>query len=148
MLIPQHVRLSRTITIAAPKDSVLAQIRDAARWKNWYPGLDSAKPFMQDGKIMGAIFDDSDPSDPVYICITEQKADEVIATFVPRKVNPVVNGWTVSEEPGSGTTTLQWYMNFHLRWYPWEKFASLTLEKIYGAAMEEGLANIKKNVEN
>lgn len=148
MLIPQHIRISRTITIAASKDSVLAQIRDAAKWKNWYPGLDSAKPYIADGKIMGAIFDDSDPSDPVYISITEQKEDEVIASFVPRKVNPVINGWTAAEDSASGTTTLQWYMNFHLRWYPWEKFASLTLEKIYGAPMEEGLANIKKTVEN
>jgi hypothetical protein len=148
LLIPQHMRISRTVSIAAPKDSVLAQIRDAAKWKNWYPGLDTLKPYMADGKIKGAIFDDSDPSHPVYIAITEEKENEVLATFVPRKVNSVVNGWSVAEGATPGTTTLQWYMNFHLRWYPWEKFASLTLEKIYGPPMEEGLANLKRIVEN
>jgi hypothetical protein len=39
-------------------------------------------------------------------------------------------------------------MDFHLRWYPWEKFASLLLEKSYGPRMEQGLATLKRLVEN
>jgi hypothetical protein len=38
-------------------------------------------------------------------------------------------------------------MDFHLRWYPWEKFASLLFEQSYGPKMEQGLGNIKKMVE-
>jgi hypothetical protein len=38
-------------------------------------------------------------------------------------------------------------MDFHLRWYPWEKFGSLLLEKSYGTKMEMGLMSLKKLAE-
>jgi hypothetical protein len=147
-MIPKHMRIARTVSIAAPKDSVMAQIRDVTRWKNWYPGLESTKPYLINGEVRGAIFDDSDPSNPVYIAIGEQKENEVTARFVPRKLNAVINGWVVADGPAPGTVTLQWYMNFNLRWYPWEKFSSLILEKTYGPPMVEGLNNVKNSVEN
>jgi hypothetical protein len=34
-----------------------------------------------------------------------------------------------------------------LRWYPWEKFASLGLEKTYGSQMEVGLTRMKALLE-
>lgn len=34
-------------------------------------------------------------------------------------------------------------MDFHLSWYPWQKFGSLLYESTYGAMMEKGLTNIK-----
>jgi hypothetical protein len=39
-------------------------------------------------------------------------------------------------------------MDFKLRWYPWEKFSSLLLEKRYGPVMEQGLAKLKKSINN
>jgi len=38
-------------------------------------------------------------------------------------------------------------MDFHLKWYPWEKFSSMLLENRYGPMMEQGLAKLKKVVE-
>jgi hypothetical protein len=38
-------------------------------------------------------------------------------------------------------------MDFRLRWYPWEKFSSLLLEKRYGPMLENGLDNLKKLME-
>ena len=43
--------------------------------------------------------------------------------------------------------TLQWFMEFKTSWYPWEKFGSLFYENNYGAMMEQGLVNIKNEVE-
>ena len=58
-----------------------------------------------------------------------------------------MNGWKFISHAGSDSATLQWYIDFNLRWYPWEKFASLLFEKSYGAQMEQGLSNLKKIVE-
>ena len=148
LFIPSNVRISRSVVINGSKDSVLAQIRDAERWKAWYPGIENAKPMLADGKTKGVIFDDSDPKHPVYVGLTGEKENEVNAEFVTKKMNPVTYSWVTGDGPIPGTTTLQWNMNFKLRWYPWEKFASLTLEKTQGPPMEEGLANIKKITEN
>ena len=59
----------------------------------------------------------------------------------------VINGWKIYEYQGVDSLTLQWYMDFHLQWYPWKKFGSLFYENTYGVMMQEGLTNIKGVVE-
>jgi hypothetical protein len=44
-------------------------------------------------------------------------------------------------------TVVQWYFDFHLHWYPWEKFSSLLLESQVGAPMERSLDKLKKLAE-
>jgi hypothetical protein len=57
------------------------------------------------------------------------------------------SGWNVLDAGVPNTVTVQWYMDFHLRWYPWEKFSSLLLEKRYGPVMEKGLGNLRALLE-
>ena len=56
-------------------------------------------------------------------------------------------GWHLMRSNNLDPATLQWFMDFKTSWYPWEKFASLFYENNYGAMMEQGLVNIKKEVE-
>ncbi len=55
--------------------------------------------------------------------------------------------WNIMEATVPNTVTVQWYMDFHQRWYPWEKFSSLLLEKRYGPVLEKGLSDLKKRAE-
>jgi len=148
LFIPSHIRISKAINIKADKDSVMAQIRDASNWKNWYPGLDTAKLFYEAGKVKGVMLDDKDPAHPAYISINKEEPEEITAQFISKKMKPVINGWKTISYSTSDSVTLQWYMDFHLRWYPWEKFGSLLLEKSYGLKMEQGLTNLKKLVQS
>ena len=147
LFIPSHIRISKAINIKADKDSIMAPIRDAAKWKTWYPGLDTAKLLVEEGKVNGVVLNDNDPAHPVYISITKKEQDEVTAQFVSKSLKPVINVWKTISYSTSDSITLQWYMDFHLRWYPWEKFGSLLLEKSYGTKMEIGLMNLKKLAE-
>jgi Polyketide cyclase / dehydrase and lipid transport len=144
LFIPSHIRISRAINIKAEKDSIMAQIKDAGRWKNWYPGVDTAKLFYENGIVKGVVFDDKDPDRPIYIHITKEAPDEINAEFISKKMRPVINGWRTISYSTNDSITLQWYMDFHLRWYPWEKFSSLVLEKSYGSKMERGLSTLKQ----
>jgi hypothetical protein len=149
LLIPSEVRVSRATDIRADKGSVLAMIKDVNRWKEWYPNLDSfdgVKPITKDGKLVGLILDNKDPDKPVFLELENVGRDEVTAFFEGQRIKPVLNTWKVLEHPDKGLITLQWSMDFKLRWYPWEKFASLVLEKSNGQRMEFGLANIKKRL--
>jgi hypothetical protein len=56
-------------------------------------------------------------------------------------------GWRVFESGQPNQVTVQWYIDFHLKWYPWEKFSSLLLEKRYGPMMERGLEKLKSYIE-
>lgn len=142
--IPSHVKISRAVNIKAEKDSILAQIRNPIRWKNWHPGLDSAGLLYVNGEVKGVVLDSSDKKRPVTIMITKSGTDEITAIFSPRKMRSVTYAWQTISHPARDSVTLQWYMDFHLRWYPWEKFGSLMLEKSHGAKMEQGLTNLKK----
>ncbi len=51
-------------------------------------------------------------------------------------------------EESAGITVVQWYFDFKLNWYPWEKFGSITFDKQVGPVMEQSLNNLKKLVEN
>lgn len=145
LFIPSHVRISRAVNLKADSERVLGKVNDPVQWKSWYPGLDSSRLLYEKGKLEGVYF--TSAPEP-YLRLREKKADEVIAEFGGARMNPVVNGWKVITHPGADSSVLQWYMDFNLRWYPWEKFASLLLEKSYGPKMEEGLNNLKKQVEN
>jgi hypothetical protein len=147
LFFPSHIRISKAINIKARKDSVMAQISDAGKWKNWYPGLDTAKLLYAEGKAKGVILDNRDSLHAVYIMITGERDDEVNARFISKKLKPVINGWKIITYPAGDSVTLQWYMDFHLRWYPWEKFGSLLLEQSYGTKMERGLLNLRKLVQ-
>jgi len=78
--------------------------------------------------------------------ISLRKENEVAADYQGIKQKKVVTGWNILPDRDS-TVTVQWYMDFTLRWYPWEKFSSILFEKQYGPQMEQGLARLKNLLE-
>jgi Polyketide cyclase / dehydrase and lipid transport len=142
LFFPSHVRISKAIDINAPKDSVWAQISDAANWKNWYPGGDSLPQLIVDGKIKGIGADSMQA-----LQITMVTDTTVTASAIDPLAKKSESGWNIFSSNTPNTVTIQWYTDFHLRWYPWEKFSSLLLEKRYGPMMEQGLSNLKSFLE-
>jgi carbon monoxide dehydrogenase subunit G len=143
LFIPSDIRISKAINIAAPADTVFKQLTEPLKWKDWFPGLESSKPFYETGVVKGVMISDSSKQ---YIRVIERRRDEVV-TELGSGSKTIISGWKLINYTQSDSTTLQWYMDFKLRWYPWEKFSSLLFEKSYGVTMERGLNNIKKLVE-
>lgn len=139
LFIPSHVRISRATNVGASPSAIMPVLQDPARWKEWYPGLDSAALYYENGVVKGVKMT---PDGNVSLVLRENKPAEVITEF-RSSMRPVVNGWNVISHPGSDSTTVQWYMDFHLRWYPWEKFTSILFDRWYGPKMEKGLENIR-----
>lgn len=129
LLIPSHIRISKAINIAAGKDSVFALIADRGRWPQWHPAFipgDSARHFP-----------------PVTITPKSANDSEIIVLMQQGDKKPVQTGWRIYDHPGADSLTLQWYMDFYPKWYPWQKFGSLFYENTYGVMMEQGLDNLK-----
>lgn len=141
LFIPSDIRISKAIDINADKDSVMNQIRNASNWKKWYPGADSMNLLLVDGKVNGMETNNSQK-----LVITEVNDSSGLATNTGTDSKGGETGWNFY--PGNNRGVIvQWYMDFHLRWYPWEKFSSLMLEKRYGPVMEKGLENLKALLE-
>jgi hypothetical protein len=143
LFIPSRVSVSRAVQINTSKERLMKQLSEPVNWKNWYPGADSSDYFYEDGVIEGLVLNKDKHH---YIIISEKKNDEVIATYIlPRK--KIVTGWQVVPAADSNSVTVRWYMDFHLRWYPWEKFSSFVFERIYNPQLEKGLNNLKAMLE-
>lgn len=129
LLIPSRVRISKAIDLQAPRDSVLRLITDTTAWRGWHPAY-------QDNRHQSAVITIHPVSDSLVTAIISS----------PGK-NSLLNGWQFYTHGESSTYTLQWYIDFKLRWYPWEKFGSLFYEATYGQMIEQGLMNLKEQVQ-
>jgi hypothetical protein len=144
LLIPSHIRVSKAIRINAAREKVMVQLGDPVNWKNWYPGTDSSEYLYINGVVKGI---GVKPGSLQGLMITGQTDSSVTAANVGPDSKKITMEWNVLPGDHPDAVTVQWYMDFNLRWYPWEKFASLLFEKQYGTGMEQGLNKLKKLLE-
>lgn len=129
LLFPSHIRISKATNLPNKRDAVFSLLQNE---KGWHPAyVDSASALKMSGLQKKII----EQTDSTFVTQLQQEG---------RK--PVISGWEIYGKPSSDSLTLQWYMDFQLSWYPWQKFSSLFYETTYGAMMERGLANFKKQL--
>ncbi|HUQ97447.1 MAG TPA: hypothetical protein VM010_07270 [Chitinophagaceae bacterium] len=135
LLIPSHIRISKAINISQKKDSIFFLIANRDQWPRWHPAFQvpNSDSLLKQNKIS----------------ITQSvRTDSLITVnWQQQGKAPVRNSWQLHRVAAADSVTLQWYMDFQLPWYPWQKFSSLFYEKTYGTMMEQGLQQIKNNVE-
>jgi len=133
LFIPSHVRISKAININAEKDSLFALIADTGNWYRWHPAYRQTSTNSGQNKII----------------ISPRLSNDSLISMqlsLPEK-NSIVSSWQVYQNSSSDSLTLQWYLDFNLKWYPWEKFGSLLYEEKYGTMMQTGLSNLKEITE-
>jgi hypothetical protein len=136
LLVPAHVRISKAVNIADSANRIFFLINNKDQWRLWHPAfqMQHSDSLLQQHNITIT---------PVV------KTDSLVTVnWQQDKKPPVRNSWQVHRFQASDSVTLQWYMDFQLQWYPWEKFSSLFYEKTYGVMMEQGLQHIKTLVES
>ena len=145
-LIPSNVRISRAVNVYSDPSQILVPVKNLNQWPQWYPGLknlpatdikfseDAGKPVMN---IPGST-----------VIIKKANDQQVLADLVGAKGKKIVNGFNAITHNESDSVTLQWYMDFKLNWYPWEKFGSMLYEKMYGSTMEKGLENLSHIIDS
>lgn len=143
LFIPSHVRISRATNIPAGADSVMDQISNFQKWRNWYPS-----PAMEDPDNFHIVDNKALVVDGTTITLEKTGKEEVAVNLHTINNKNILSGWNLISKGNADSATLQWYMDFHLRWYPWEKFSSIVYDKVYGMQMEKGLTNLKKLVTN
>jgi hypothetical protein len=129
LMFPSQVRISRATNLPNQRDSIFALLHNEPLWHPAY--LDSSsRQQMQSLKRT----------------LVEQTDSSLIYSLQQSGRKEVISAWRLYGNAASDSLTLQWYMNFRLSWYPWEKFSSLFFERTYGAMMETGLSNLKKRL--
>jgi hypothetical protein len=139
LLLPSNVRISRAVNINAPKEKILLRLYYLPRWKTWNTFISS----MPNASVNNNSLKNKDWS----ISIAQRSDTLVTATWQPFKHTSFNSGYALIPQ-GQDYYTLQWYFNFRLHWYPWEKFQSIIYDSQMGPAMEQSLQLLKKELEN
>lgn len=123
LLIPSTVRISRAVNIEASRATVYRMLADEKTWKSWNElarkGI-AIEILSSDSNLVAARWTNSGRS---------------------------LDGAFRMEQVG-GETVVQWYFDIRLKWYPWEKFGSITFDDQFGKPMETSLTNLKKLITN
>lgn len=140
LLLPAHTRVSRAVTITVPPDSLMAYVQDLSTWMAWNEILSSRdqRQIMADAKQIR--------TPQILLRRVNLRADSLVINW-QFKGQPVIPGALYITRAGSSSSVLQWYFDFTVRWYPWEKFGSIIYDQQVGPAMERSLNNLKRQCE-
>jgi hypothetical protein len=139
LLIPSHVRISRAVNITAPKDSLVLQLSDLRNWKQWNALVNN--PDMTNSSYSN----NAVTSDKVQVLLKTVKTDTIFTQWNQQGGREIASAFTLHVQ--DNTAVVQWYFDFQLKWYPWEKFGSIIFDKQLGPPMEYSLATLKKLLE-
>ena len=143
LLLPSTIHISRAIDINAPLNIVYTNINNIAKWKNWYADYDSSNATLSSVAVgKGAIL----TTNKATVTIIETSPLQIKALWQMGNNNALPGEFNFSQSNGSGTT-LQWHFTQTVKWYPWQKFASIVSDKTIGPFMEKSLDNLKREAE-
>ena len=139
LLFPARVIVSRAVDITAPKDSILLLIKDFNGWQKWLEGMTESTVVI--ASPTKARLGKTD------VTITTITSNKVASTWVDKNGNIQTSTINLFNDSAKVQTVVQWEFQQQLRWYPWERFASMMNDKILGTMMEKNLNNLKSFVE-
>jgi hypothetical protein len=145
-LFPSTISVSRIIRINAPADSVFREITDLRTWATWNLLIRDSRD-GKDAKPISIPSADASRliSGDLTVSFIKKAADSIITRWQDRSGRSFTGIYLITES--NGQAILQWNLAFHLRWYPWEKLASMFYDKQLGPLMEQSLLNLRKSLE-
>lgn len=144
MLLPSQVIISRAIDIDKPLDTVYNAVTDLSKWKGWMDNyeVDSSTVSVPSKGTSAFI-----KMGKVKVDITALDTTKMDAVWQSADNRPLPGSFNFVTSADHQMVTVQWQFVQHVKWYPWEKFASITSDKVLGPYMEKSLDNLKKLLE-
>ena len=151
LLIPSRIVTTRAETVQADSIKLYSEIADLKNWKHWHP------VFMQDSGKMNYSTTSTNVNDFVEwssnnkknrILIAEKKFPYIKVLLQRDGENDMENIIALREVQEQGNMQVQWTAITKLKWYPWEKFSGIFIEKMAGSGYEVALRSLKNYVES
>ena len=151
LLIPSHIVTTRAETVQADSGKLFNEISDLKNWKHWHP------VFMQDSAKMNFSASSTNVNDFAEwrsngkknrVVISETKFPYIKVLLQRDGENDIENILALREVQEKGNMQVQWTSITKLKWYPWEKFSGIFIEKMAGSGYEVALASLKTYVES
>jgi len=141
LLFPSFVKVSRAVNINTTKEAVLDYVPNVNQWARWNEMTSSKN--LTHKKITGNVFS----SDQLQLQVESIHGDSVDILWTQKNGRKIHGGFNLYGSSDTTLTTVQWYFDFNLRWYPWEKIGSIIFDKQLGPVMEKSLENLRNLIE-
>ena len=154
LLIPSSVKISRGVIINADSATLFRALSDVKQWNQWLPWITTdSGAIVQLSPVTnqpGSFFrwQGVRYKSAGTISIKEIKDDEILLLHELQGMNKADGGFRIRSTGTKGEVTeVLWYMEYKLKWYPWERFYGIFVDHIIGPAFEKGLEQLKNFAE-
>jgi len=151
LFIPSKLMVSRAVVINANAGKVFSEINNLQNWKHWQPVFmsDSSQiHFKTDANGISNYCEWDSKGKKNIVEITDKKNNSISALQKRSGENDVQNTISVLPLSDSNQVQAEWNVLIKLKWYPWEKFYGIFIEKISGQGYEDALNSLKNYVES
>jgi Polyketide cyclase / dehydrase and lipid transport len=144
-LFPSEISVTRVVQIRCTAPQVNKKIADLREW-NWneflYDAFTTHFPMRYGG---GRIDSNYIHLVNVSVDLVKSVPDTVVTRW--QHGNKSFMGEYIISPQTNGKTILEWTLHFHIKWYPWDKLASMFYEKQLGPLMDKSLMNLQRELE-
>lgn len=151
LFIPSKLMVTRAVVINARADKVLNEISNLQNWKHWQPVfINDAANIKFDTAENGISYscEWNSKNKKNKMLITDVKNNTVTAILSRKGENDVLNTIRILPLTDSNQVQTEWSVLIKLKWYPWEKFYGIFIEKVSGQGYEDALNSLKRYAEN
>jgi hypothetical protein len=151
LFIPSRIMVTRAVVINAKADEVFSEINNLQNWKHWQPAFVADAGNIQfetdaGGFSRSCTWDSKGRKN--IMMITDQQDQAITAVLSRTGENDVQNTIRILPLADSNQVQAEWNVLIKLKWYPWEKFYGIFIEKITGEGYETALNSLKAYTEN
>ena len=151
LLIPSTIVTTRAETVQADSLRLYKEIADLKNWKHWHP------VFLQDSNKIRFSATTTNVNDfaewesnhkKIRIVIAENNFPSIKVLLQTEGENDMENILALRQVQEQGNMQVQWTSITKLKWYPWEKFSGIFIEKLSGSGFQAALTSLKIYVES
>lgn len=154
LFIPSSVKISRGIIVTADSSKVFKELSDVKNWNKWLPWITADSGAVVQ---LSAVTDQPGSyfrwkgvkvNSAGTMTIQSIKQNEILVLHELKDMNKAEGGFRIrSTGANNNVTEVLWYMEYKLKWYPWERFFGIFTDQIIGSAFDKGLEQFKNYIE-
>jgi hypothetical protein len=149
LLMPSSVKISRGVIIDADSAAVEQVLLDADKWNEWVPWLHKKTGLLvqQKGEHGKEGFEmrwqSIEGENSGRITYIGKQPGTLLFSYEFNDMNRSEGGFRI-RKIAEGRTEVQWFMEYPLKWYPWERFYGIFVDGMIGSVFEIGLQELIK----
>lgn len=155
LVIPSSVKISRGIIVNADSIKTYRALSDVKDWGKWMPWVTADEgALLQTAEITnapGAYFKwkGLNLKSSGTITLLSLSPNLITTKYELKGMNDSEGGFRIRSLPNNlSQCEVQWFMEYKLKWYPWERFYGIFMDHIIGPSFDKGLEELKSYLES